>query len=447
MSSHSFIDTDKCDKNTSPAPVWKEPPQRSLKHPTKVIKILVVDDSMSVRLALEDGLLHAGYYVLTAENGRKALEIIERTLPDFILTDVIMPEMDGIELCAALHGNPLYAHIPFVVMSTENDAGNMRRMMTYGAAAFIIKPFNIEQLILTLNKLFSYEYDLSEQKKNLKDREILHAQLLQTHKLESVGQLASGIAHEINTPTQFVMSNISFLDDAFADIEKMVETLVRDHAEKALSEDVMKNALQVADWSYLAKEIPIAIKQSREGLTRITRLVQAMKEFSHPGGGKAELVDINRIIETTATVARNEWKYSAELQLDLAPDLPGILCLASEIGQVFLNLLVNGAHAITEKLGRTPEGGKGRITITTRADGPFVTIQVTDTGCGIPDSARAKIFEPFFTTKAVGRGTGQGLAIAYDVVTRKHGGTLTFSTEVGKGTTFTVRLPILKNEE
>ncbi|MFH0785924.1 MAG: ATP-binding protein [Pseudomonadota bacterium] len=281
----------------------------------------------------------------------------------------------------------------------------------------------------------------------MKEREISHAQLLQTHKLESVGRLASGIAHEINTPTQFVMSNISFLDDAFADIEKMVETLVQANEEQALSGDALKKALQVADWPYLAKEIPMAIKQSGEGLTRVTPLVRAMKEFSHPGGGNAELVDINRIIETTATVARNEWKYSAELQLDLAPDLPEILCLSDEIGQVFLNLLVNAAQAITEKLGRTPESDKGLITITTKVDGPSVTVQVSDTGCGIPDSARAKIFEPFFTTKAVGRGTGQGLAIAYDVVTRKHGSTLTFSTEVGKGTSFTVRLPIKKKEE
>jgi signal transduction histidine kinase len=278
----------------------------------------------------------------------------------------------------------------------------------------------------------------------MKEKEILNAQLLQAHKLESVGQLASGIAHEINTPTQFVSSNVSFLDDAFSDIQKMVEILVKGNAEKALTGDALRQALETADWPYLEKEIPMAIQQSREGLSRVANLVQAMKEFSHPGCKEAKLVDINHLIETTATVARNEWKYCSALQLNLAPDLPEILCLSGEISQVFLNLLVNAAHTITEKLGRTPEGGKGLITITTEVDGASALIHFADTGCGIPDFARAKIFDPFFTTKAVGNGTGQGLAIAYDVVTHKHGGTLSFSTEVGVGTTFTIKLPIKK---
>jgi len=289
-------------------------------------------------------------------------------------------------------------------------------------------------------------HDISELKKTMKEQEILHAQLLQAHKLESVGQLASGIAHEINTPTQFVSSNVGFLDEAFADVQKMVGTLVNVSAQKAIiTADDLSQALETADWPYLEKEIPMAIQQSREGLSRVANLVRAMKEFSHPGGSEAVNVDINHLIETTVTVARNEWKYSSEVQLNLAPDLPGVFCLAGEIGQVLLNLLVNAAHAITEKLGRTPEGGKGLITIKTEVDGPSVLIHITDSGCGIPDFARAKIFDPFFTTKGVGRGTGQGLAIAYDVVTHKHGGALTFSTAVGEGTTFTIRLPMKKN--
>lgn len=288
-------------------------------------------------------------------------------------------------------------------------------------------------------------HDISEQKKNMKEKEILHAQLLQAHKLESVGQLASGIAHEINTPTQFVSSNIGFLDEAFADVQKIVETLVKASAENALTGEVLRNTLETADWSYLEKEIPLAIKQSREGLSRVAHLVRAMKEFSHPGGKEAEVVDINHLVEMTVTVARNEWKYSSEVQLDLDPDLPGVFCLADQIGQVFLNLLVNAAHTITEKLGRTPEGGKGLITIKTEVDDPSILIHFSDTGCGVPDFAKAKIFDPFFTTKSVGSGTGQGLAIAYDVVTRKHGGSLTFTTAVGEGTTFTIRLPIKKS--
>ena len=287
-------------------------------------------------------------------------------------------------------------------------------------------------------------HDITPQKKSMKEKEILHAQLLQAHKLESVGQLASGIAHEINTPTQFVSSNVSFLEEAFTDVRKMVATLINADSRQELTGEILQEAMDTADWPYLECEIPLAIKQSREGLSRVTHLVRAMKEFSHPGSKEIEHVDINHLIEMTVTVARNEWKYSSELQLDLAPDLPGVFCMAGEIGQVLLNLMVNAAHTITEKLGRTPEGGKGLITIKTETDGPFVLIHITDTGCGIPDFARAKVFDPFFTTKAVGSGTGQGLAIAYDVVTNKHGGTLTFTSVIGQGTTFSIRLPIHK---
>lgn len=548
MPTPSFVNPDNSEKKTL---------VRASELPTKATKILVVDDSISICFALQDGLSKVGYQVTTARNGREAIETIQTTPPDLILSDVYMPEMDGFELCTTLLRNPLYSHIPFVVMSTKNDAENMRKMMTCGVAAFIIKPFNIEQLIITLNKILSYEYmlelvraarnewertvnalpdmiaivdlehrvirvntamqkrldqpleeiigqdcrkidssfshlhpelfedrishsveiydcdcdtyfslnlspyyavdgeligsmhvfhDISEQKKSMKEKEILYAQLLQAHKLESVGQLASGIAHEINTPTQFVSSNVSFLDGAFTDIQKIVKTLVKANTEKALSGEALQQILEGADWRYLEKEIPKAIQQSREGLSRVTNLVLAMKEFSHPGCKEAGLIDVNHLIETTATVARNEWKYSSELQLNLATDLPEILCLSGEIGQVILNLLVNAAHTITEKLGRTPEGGKGLITITTEVDGPSVLIHIADTGCGIPDFAREKIFDPFFTTKAVGSGTGQGLAIAYDVVTHKHGGTLSFNTKVGVGTTFTIRLPIKKSQ-
>ncbi len=162
MPSYPFTDLD----TRKETPARLSPPRQepfitgSSLHPVKEPKILVVDDSISVRLALRDGLIEQGYQVLTAENGKNAMKILQDTLPDLILSDVYMPEMDGLELCAKLHGNPLYAHIPFVVMSTENDAGNMRKMMTYGAAAFIIKPFNIEQLTMTLNKILSYEFML-----------------------------------------------------------------------------------------------------------------------------------------------------------------------------------------------------------------------------------------------------------------------------------------------
>ncbi|KAF0189423.1 MAG: Sensor [Desulfobulbaceae bacterium] len=282
----------------------------------------------------------------------------------------------------------------------------------------------------------THEYQL------ISDLQTLHVQRLQASKLESIGQLAAGIAHEINTPSQFVSSNIRFLEETFNDVGVAMGTLARAARTGQVSADLAQSVLADMDWPYLEAEIPLAIQQSQEGMARITSIVQAMKEFSHPGKKELELVDINHLIELTVTVAGNEWKTYAELVLDLSPDLPGTAGLANEISQVFLNLLVNAAHTISEKLEQGAEKGQGQITVKTGREDSAVVISISDTGCGIPESIQGRIFDPFFTTKAVGRGTGQGLAIVYDVVTRKHGGSLSFETIPGEGTTFTIRLPL-----
>jgi signal transduction histidine kinase len=196
-----------------------------------------------------------------------------------------------------------------------------------------------------------------------------------------------------------------------------------------------------ADPTYLCREVPQAIAQALEGVQRISKIVRAMKEFSHPGSEGKCAIDINHTIETTIAVARNEWKYVADVQTYFAADLPPVPCLAGEFNQVILNLLINAAHAIGEALG---EGSacKGTITITTRCAGDWMEVQIQDTGVGVPENIRARIFEPFFTTKEVGKGTGQGLALAHTVIVKKHDGQIWFESEVGKGTTFFLRLPL-----
>ena len=284
--------------------------------------------------------------------------------------------------------------------------------------------------------------DITEIKKQIKEQKLRQSKALHSQKLESVGQLASGIAHEINTPTQFVSSNIAFFDEAFADLQSSINSIVKACSAETVSAETILTQLEEADWNYLEEEIPTAIQQSKEGLNRVSSIVRAMKEFSHPGDREAQEVDINNIIETTVTVARNEWKYVADVQLDLDPELPKISCLSDEMGQVILNLLVNSAHAIEDKLGETPEEDKGTITIATSQQPPWVVICISDTGVGMPRHVIEKIFEPFFTTKSTGKGTGQGLAIAYDVITSKHGGNIQVDSQTGKGTTFTIELPL-----
>lgn len=195
------------------------------------------------------------------------------------------------------------------------------------------------------------------------------------------------------------------------------------------------------DIEYLTEEIPKTIEQSLNGVLRVEKIVRAMKDFSHPGDEEKTLANINAILQTTATICRNEWKYVAELVTDLAEDLPLVPCFAPEIGQVFLNIIVNGAHAI----GETLEGGKktmGTITIHSHLAGDMVQVRIQDSGDGIPEEVQQRIFEPFFTTKQRGKGTGQGLAIARRIVENKHHGQISFETEKGRGTTFVIELPL-----
>jgi signal transduction histidine kinase len=192
----------------------------------------------------------------------------------------------------------------------------------------------------------------------------------------------------------------------------------------------------------LLREIPLAIGQSLTGVERVAKIVQAMKEFSHPGGENKVPIDLNRSIESTLTVCRNEWKYVADMQTDFAAGLPAVFCHPGEVNQAILNIVVNAAHAIADHMARTGQSGKGTILVATRQKGERVEIRISDTGGGIPEKIRDRIFDPFFTTKEVGRGTGQGLAIARSVMVDRHGGELSFETEEGRGTTFIVGLPM-----
>jgi PAS domain S-box-containing protein len=283
--------------------------------------------------------------------------------------------------------------------------------------------------------------------RDIADRRRLERQLVQAQKMESVGQLAAGIAHEINTPTQYVGDNMRFLEDAFRDLGALLANCQRlcqaagDGGIPAHLVAAVVAAARQSDLEYLIDEIPKAIGQSLEGVERVAKIVRSMKDFSHPGSETKQAVDLNRALESTLTVCRNEWKYVAEAVTQFDPDLPMVTCLPGECNQVFLNLIINAAHAISDKsAGKTTE--KGTITVTTRRDGDWAEIRIADTGTGIPEEYRSRIFDPFFTTKEVGRGTGQGLAIAHSVITEKHGGTIEFTTEVGRGTQFIVRLPI-----
>jgi PAS domain S-box-containing protein len=287
--------------------------------------------------------------------------------------------------------------------------------------------------------------DVSDRVLAEREKGVMEVQLRHAQKLESIGQLAAGIAHEINTPTQYVGDNLHFLSDAFQDLRTVIETqervrpLLDEHPSLQAASLELKTAMESADLGYLIEEIPKALGQALDGIGRVSTLVKAMKEFSHPGSKEKVPSDLNSAIRSTIAVARNEWKYVARLETDLDPNLPLVPCFINDLNQVLLNLIVNAAHAIAEVF---VDGALGAITISTRVCGEHAEIRVRDNGTGIPAHVRNRIFDPFFTTKAVGKGSGQGLAIARSVMVDKHGGALEFETETGRGTTFVVRLPL-----
>lgn len=268
------------------------------------------------------------------------------------------------------------------------------------------------------------------------DRQRLEIQLRHAQKLESVGRLAAGVAHEINTPVQFIGDNVRFLGEAFATLTSVVQERVLGPDATAPTEPL--GAAARADLEYLVHEGPQAVDETLDGVDRVATIVRAMKSFGHPGEAAREPVDVNEVVRTTIVVATNQLRYVADVETDYG-DLPPVSGWRSDLNQVVLNLLVNAGHAIADQVGSG--GERGRIDVATRAVGDDVEIAIADTGGGIPEAIRARIFDPFFTTKEVGRGTGQGLSLVHHLVVERHGGTVAVDTEEGVGTTFTVRLP------
>jgi PAS domain S-box-containing protein len=285
------------------------------------------------------------------------------------------------------------------------------------------------------------------------ERNQMEAQLRQSQNMKAIGQLAAGIAHEINTPVQYVGDNVRFIQDCCSSLLELAtkcENLVTEVRMGLMSEEKLREieeTIERIELPYLREEVPLALSQSIEGIGRVCEIVRAMRQFTHAGNNERKTIDLNQAIENTILVARNEWKYIADVETKLDPDLPQVPCFPGGVNQVLLNLIVNAAHAIADSTSsKEPEAGeespKGKITISTFSDGDWVEIHVADTGAGIPEEIRERVFEMFFTTKDVGKGTGQGLAICHAVVVEKHGGTITFESEVGKGTDFRIRLPL-----
>ncbi len=311
---------------------------------------------------------------------------------------------------------------------------------------FVVVSTDITEQKISEEKLLASHEEIHKAHEEL---EKSHHMMLHSEKLASVGQLAAGIAHEINTPIQFVGDNIRFIKESFdelIDVVKSYESLIRSANDGGDIRGKTAEALSFGDdveVDYLADEVPSAISQTLEGVARISKIVRSMKDFSHPGTDNLENIDLTKSIESTINVSRNEWKYVAEMVTDFDRNLTSVPCYPGELNQVFLNIIVNAAHAIEQRsdLDKKP----GKIRITTRQLDDFVEITIADNGCGMPDEVKKRIFEPFYTTKGVGKGTGQGLAIVYSVIVDKHHGEIEVESTPGEGTTFNIKLPLFSS--
>ncbi len=397
------------------------------------MKILIADDDRTSNLLLQRVLTNWGYECVEVADGRAALQTLARDRDiRMAILDWEMPGLTGPAVCKLAQK---FDHFVYLILLTARQGEeDITHALGQGASDYVTKPFHQPELKARIQ--------VGERLVNLQ------TQLLGAQKLESIGRLAAGIAHEINTPIQYVGDNVNFLMEAFDDIlgalrkyEELYRHCERERPPQQLLDEVQQVA-EAADLEFLAKEVPQAIDQARDGVGRISGIVLAMKSFSHPGSEEKTAVDLNECLTSTFTVCRNEWKYVAELESDLCPDLPPLLCYPGELNQVFLNIIVNAAQAIAEVVG-DGSGGKGKISVKNRRDGDWIDITISDTGGGIPESIRHRIFDPFFTTKEPGEGTGQGLAIAHSVVVGKHAGELKVTGKPGEGTTFVIRLPLV----
>ncbi len=339
----------------------------------------------------------------------------------------------SIAFCRSTHHECLVAEDLHKQLGDHNEVTGLRADGSEIPLEFVISEYRHNQ-----------QTSFSGMVRDLSRRKALETQLAHAQKMESVGQLAAGIAHELNTPIQFVGDNTRFLQTSIESIWEILNLLEEMLPEcgkiESLSESAAKINATIAqsDIAFLKEEIPLAISQTLQGAETVSRIVRAMKVFSHPGSEDLQEINLNDAIESTLTISRSEWKYCANVVTEFDQQLPAISCLPGELNQAFLNLIVNAAHAIAAK--KLPE--LGTITIRTTRVGDYVTIKISDTGTGIPAPIQNRIFDPFFTTKGVGKGTGQGLSICYQTIVEQHFGKLWFESTEGSGTDFYIELPI-----
>ena len=399
-----------------------------------------------------------GHRTHLASETKKALHLLDEWRIKFVVTEIELPEIDGIEICRQIRSRQGEPYVYIMILKDKDEGLIAGKMENTGVDVYVSRPLDIEEVLGQINagnrivklekELKGALIDISKKSKKiedtLKELKTTQAQMLQSEKMSSIGQLAAGIAHEINNPTGFVMSNLKTLGEYFNDILGVMKEYRALVSELAHVEEGQENSGTVPerikriidregemDLDFVLEDVKDIIEDCKEGTDRIKKIVINFKEFAHPGEDELQRRDINQGIESTLSVIWNELKYKARVVKDFG-ELPLVKCYPQQLNQVFMNILINASQAIE---------GQGEIRIKTHAVKNFVEVEISDTGSGIHEEYLGKIFDPFFTTKEVGKGTGLGLNVSYKII-KRHKGNIEVESQVGKGTTFRIRIPV-----
>jgi signal transduction histidine kinase len=409
------------------------------------IRILIIDDDQNLGKTLADILRVKGYETITARDGREGLALLEEHAVNLALVDLGLPDIPGLEVMNRIKSG--YPATEVIILTGNATLDSAIEATNLGAFYYLLKPYEIGQLLLHVRRAIEKQQvrdELARKHEELEqcteylaqaysELKTNQLQMLQREKMASIGQLAMGVAHEINNPLGFIYSNLSTLSKYIARMVDFInaqsDALNFPMASEKITE--LEKRRQRIKLDYIIQDATQLIGESLAGAERVKKIVQDLNSFSQLDDTKRSCADINECLDSSINIAWSKIKHVAALNKEYG-DIPPLLCYPQQLSQLFINLLVNAAHAVEER---------GEITVRTWCDAEFVFIAISDTGNGIPDGIKNRIFEPFFTTRDVGKGIGLGLSISYDIV-KKHGGEIVVDSEVGKGTTFTVKLPV-----
>ncbi len=413
--------------------------------------ILVVDDDLTVQLVLQDLLESEGHEVTVAPDGSEALELALRLHPDVMICDWMMPVIDGIELCRRVKASPELAATFFILLTAREQLSDRVKGLDAGADEFLSKPIETEELLARVRAGLRSRSLTLQLSKTLQELQQTQAQLVQSEKMSSLGQLVAGIAHEINNPVTFIYGNLAHVESYSAELIELLQ----------LYEELVPNPpaairdkLAALDKDFLIQDLQKVIDSMQTGADRIRQIVLSLQDFSRSDRAGWQMVDIHQCLDNTLGLLQHRLHFPASEAASKALEssgieaikkygnLPEVECYAGELNQAFLNILNNAIDVLSQKdKPRSP-----RITITTEiADATSVRIRIADNGAGMSESVKSRIFDPFFTTKPVGSGTGLGLAICYQIIVAQHGGTLQCFSEPGQGSEFCIQLPTRPN--